>query len=237
MLHHHWSTTMKSVSLGTQIRQARKNANMTQGDVAEKLSISVQAVSQWETDKTIPTFSNLRDLKTIIGLEIDKNLSASDFLLHRHMSFDDEPVAVRAPLVPWKNPEQWANTELDWKSFKSDQFTPDEFFEVKWTPKGEVYALKARDNSLQPEFSRGDHIIIDTGRAAEKGDIVVAEIESKGVVWGRYHPLGFDQHRAPIFELRNNLKTMEPFVHRVDTDNPGRVLGVVREHRRYFRND
>lgn len=225
---------MVAPSLGSQIRDARKLAKMTQADVAEKLSLSVQAVSQWETDKTIPTFKNLIDLKKLIGLVVDDG--TSDFLMHRHVSWDEPEVAVRAPIVPWENPGQWRNLDI----FEhTREFVADDFLEVRWRPVGEVYALVVKDNTLRPDFARGDHIIIDTGRAAEKGDVVVAAIENTGrITWGKYVPLGVDEHRAPIFELAHHIDSIHgiPFK-RFDTENPGRVIGVVREQRRYFRRD
>lgn len=221
-------------SLGTQIKNARKLANMTQSDVADKLSISVQAVSQWETNKTIPTFRNLQDLKKVIGLTVDEGLSASSLLLHRHEPFLDSESSVRAPIVPWEKPEQWHNTELDFDNL--NQWYPDDFLEVKWKPRGEVYALIVPNDILKPDFTRGDHIIIDTGRAPEKDDVVVAEVNGL-VTWGRYRLMGTDAHRAPIFELHHNYMDRGIRHPRVDTSIPGRVIGVVREQRRYYRTD
>ncbi|MGO4139908.1 hypothetical protein ACEQ6A_36495, partial [Rhizobium brockwellii] len=76
-------------------------------------------------------------------------------------SWDEPDVAVRAPIVPWEHPEQWSNVAL----FEhAREFVADDFLEVRWKPIGDVYALAIKDNSLKPHFTRGDHIIIDTGR-------------------------------------------------------------------------
>ena len=44
----------KTVSLGNSLFQARKKCGLSQEDVAEKLGVSRQTVSKWETDETVP---------------------------------------------------------------------------------------------------------------------------------------------------------------------------------------
>jgi transcriptional regulator with XRE-family HTH domain len=216
--------------LGAEIRDARKAAGLTQSDVADKLKVSIQAISQWETNKTTPSFKNLRDLSKIINLKVYENPVTRSVMMDPALSFSNRP-AVKAPLVPWNAPGDWAQLDLDWDNL--DRWYPHEFLEVRWAPVGEVYALRLENSLLAPDFVKGDDIIIDTGRAPEKGDIVVAQVEG-AVTWGRYIPLGVDKHRAPIFEVQHNLPNISQT--RVDTDKPGHVIGVVREHRRYYRS-
>lgn len=229
---------MTSTSLGKQIKEARKRAGMTQADVAEKMSISVQAVSQWETNRTIPNYRNLRDLQRLIGMSIDDDMTAKDFLQNLHISWEDPEVAVRAPVVDWKNPSEWGNVDPE-DTDDEDPFRwiADDFLEVRWKPIGDVFALRVRNDYLKPDIAAGDFIIIDTGRAAEKNDVVVVETGDR-VIFGRYMPMGIDEHRAPIFEIRNNFPSPpNSSAKRFDAQNPGRVIGVVREQRRYFRMD
>ena len=59
------------MSIGSQIKAARKQKRMTQDNLAQALGgISVQAISQWETDKTVPTYERLVALKEILGVSI-----------------------------------------------------------------------------------------------------------------------------------------------------------------------
>ena len=59
------------MSFGQTIKKLRKNANMTQEELAELLSISPQAISRWETDAAMPDISFLRPLSTIFGVTSD----------------------------------------------------------------------------------------------------------------------------------------------------------------------
>ena len=59
------------MSFGQVIKRLRRNADMTQEQLAEMLSISPQAVSRWETDTAMPDISLLRPLSNIFGVTSD----------------------------------------------------------------------------------------------------------------------------------------------------------------------
>lgn len=59
------------MSFGQVIKKLRRNADMTQDQLAEMLSISPQAVSRWETDTAMPDISLLRPLSNIFGVTAD----------------------------------------------------------------------------------------------------------------------------------------------------------------------
>ena len=51
-----------NILLGKQIAMLRKRNNMTQAELAEKLSISYQAISQWEHSNTYPDITILPEI-------------------------------------------------------------------------------------------------------------------------------------------------------------------------------
>lgn len=55
----------------------RKRAGLSQGDVAERLNVSRQAVSHWETGFTVPSTDNLSHLGRLYGVTLDELLSYS----------------------------------------------------------------------------------------------------------------------------------------------------------------
>ena len=55
----------------------RKRAGLSQGDVAERLNVSRQAVSRWETGFTVPPTDNLSHLGRLYGVTLDELLSYS----------------------------------------------------------------------------------------------------------------------------------------------------------------
>ncbi|MBQ6876857.1 MAG: helix-turn-helix transcriptional regulator [Oscillospiraceae bacterium] len=59
-------------SIGENIKTARKKLNITQEDLATKLSVTRQAVSNWENGKTEPDIETLTKIAQIFDISIDK---------------------------------------------------------------------------------------------------------------------------------------------------------------------
>lgn len=58
-------------SFGTRLANIRKEKNLTQNDIADKLNISAQAVSKWENDLTSPDIETLIKLSDIFTISLD----------------------------------------------------------------------------------------------------------------------------------------------------------------------
>ena len=67
--------TMDTLKIGQYIQHLRKAAGMTQKDLAEKLSISFQAVSKWENGDALPDTGIILDLCDILNTTADKLLN------------------------------------------------------------------------------------------------------------------------------------------------------------------
>lgn len=60
------------MSLGEKIREQRKQAGLSQEQLAEKLNVSRQAITKWEMDKGIPDVANLIAISDEFGLSLDE---------------------------------------------------------------------------------------------------------------------------------------------------------------------
>lgn len=60
------------MNLGNNLFQARKKKGLSQEEVAEKLGISRQTVSKWETDETLPDIRQSKRLAVLYGLSLDE---------------------------------------------------------------------------------------------------------------------------------------------------------------------
>lgn len=69
---------MDIVRVGNFIMNKRKEAGMTQQQLAEKLNISFQSVSKWETGNAYPNVEILYDLATVLGVTTDEILTGSE---------------------------------------------------------------------------------------------------------------------------------------------------------------
>lgn len=66
---------MDQVKIGTFIAACRKEQQLTQAQLAEKLNITDRAVSKWETGKSMPDSSIMLELCGILGIKVNELLS------------------------------------------------------------------------------------------------------------------------------------------------------------------
>lgn len=59
------------LSFGQRLKLIRKEAQVTQAELAEKIMVSVQAISKWECDTSMPDISLLVPLAAILGVTTD----------------------------------------------------------------------------------------------------------------------------------------------------------------------
>ena len=60
------------MNLGNNLYQARKKKGLSQEEVAEKLGVTRQTISKWETDETIPDIRQAKRLAVLYGLSLDE---------------------------------------------------------------------------------------------------------------------------------------------------------------------
>lgn len=66
---------MDQIKIGAFIAQCRKEKNLTQTQLAERLEITKQAVSKWETGKGMPDVSLLQPLCSVLGISLNELFS------------------------------------------------------------------------------------------------------------------------------------------------------------------
>lgn len=62
---------LNSTMIGNKIATARKKINLSQSELAQKVSISPQAVGKWERGESMPDISTLNRLAEIFGLDLN----------------------------------------------------------------------------------------------------------------------------------------------------------------------
>ena len=64
--------------LGDNIKKYRKANNLSQEELAEKINVTRQSISLWETGKTQPSIDILVNLASVLGITTDELLKSSD---------------------------------------------------------------------------------------------------------------------------------------------------------------
>lgn len=101
-------------NIGRQISELRKSQGMTQMELADRMNISFQAVSNWERGNSMPDISKLPELAQLFGVTIDKLLGEKSELLENVVNdtaaqyLESNNVSLREfkQIVPLLKPEQ-----------------------------------------------------------------------------------------------------------------------------------
>ena len=67
-----------TVKIGKRIAELRKKRDMTQFEIADRLGISYQAVSNWERGNSMPDIAKLPELAEIFGVTVDEILGGGN---------------------------------------------------------------------------------------------------------------------------------------------------------------
>ena len=71
------------MKIGDKLKNARLHKKLTQEEVAEKLFVSRQSISNWENNKTYPDIGNVIALSDLYQISLDELLKGSDnFMKH-----------------------------------------------------------------------------------------------------------------------------------------------------------
>jgi len=96
----------KRSTLATNILNARHALKLTQGAVAERVGVSIEAVSGWEKDKYVPATDNLQALAQVLDTTVDKLLSEQSSFREKNRIFDESHMSTflkaRFTVGEWK---------------------------------------------------------------------------------------------------------------------------------------
>lgn len=77
------------MKIGDKLKKARMDKKLTQEEVAEKIFVSRQSISNWENNKTYPDIGNVIALSDLYQISLDELLKGSDnFMKHLEESTD-----------------------------------------------------------------------------------------------------------------------------------------------------
>lgn len=105
------------MSLGKNIQYLRKQKRITQEKLAEKMSVSRQTVSKWETDEIVPELSKLVSLGDLFSCKLDtlvrENLTGCDEIYSEITIKTIEGFRMARYVMITPNPENDVNRYMD----------------------------------------------------------------------------------------------------------------------------
>ena len=100
---------MDQVKIGKFIAECRKNVNLTQMQLAEKLNITDKAVSKWERGISMPDSSIMLELCDIIGISVNELLSGEKIIMENNEEKNKELLLEMAKEIEKKNKTIWSS--------------------------------------------------------------------------------------------------------------------------------
>lgn len=94
------------MTLGEKIQQCRKRLGMSQEDLGQRMLVSRQTISLWESDQTMPTIDNLVRLREIFGISLDE-------LLTGELPEETKEIAEKAPEPDLKYSFEFSKEDAD----------------------------------------------------------------------------------------------------------------------------
>lgn len=130
------------MNLGNNLFQARKKVGLSQEVVAEKLGVSRQTISKWETNETIPDIYQSKKLAKLYNLTLDELID-----------FDIDLKEIEQII---KNSNDEKESKINWTNAWGKKYpvllTYSKIVNI------DKYALKIREllNNLQKEYNYND---------------------------------------------------------------------------------
>ena len=234
---------MSDANFPGRLRAKRKERGLTQEQLAAQLNVTVQAISNWETNKSGASHQNIVALSKVLTvnwgwLGYGEEVDDPDRLVEEKtieggygnscLTYSREEISLWAQRFPTAEVEIVEMLDL----MPGDLDTPyRETLDVRFSPSGKLFATSIITESMRPEFDLNDLIIFDTGIEPAPGDYVMCyNGQSRKVV--------FRKLRKVTLENGSNVDHLIPLnpdypLISVNPAKSDRILGTLIEHRRY----
>ena len=83
---------MNQITIGNFIEKKRKEQNLTQAQLAEKLGVSNKTVSKWENGKCMPDYGVIQPLCTELGVTVSELMDGEEQAQDSIRAYDDEQI-------------------------------------------------------------------------------------------------------------------------------------------------
>ncbi len=128
--------------LGESLCRARKACGLSQEEVAEKLGVSRQTISKWETDETLPDIRQAKRLSTLYHVTLDELVS-----------FDIE---VRAIQEMVRQTSEETQKKIDWTKLWSEKYPILASYQSEVSIEDYTSPLQALLDRLKQDYGYGD---------------------------------------------------------------------------------
>lgn len=155
-------------TLGSYIKAKREERELSAREVARRAGISDGHVLYIENEQRKPTFDVLMKILKALNADVQEFLQETGYI-----PVNVEPATLKkmrpVPVISWVTAGRWEAV--------CDNFQPgdaDDWIETEVKGKN-VFALKIKGDSMEPEFNEGEIVIVNPHVEAKSGDYVVVK--------------------------------------------------------------
>lgn len=207
-------------SIASQIKKLRNGRGWTQPQLADKLSVSKQTISNWETGIKVPRMGSLQKLADLFNVKIGEITNAS-------IEYDDASILNKPSNViyPLSDSLQRVRIPIIGEIACGDPITAEENIEgyteetfEKPIPSGTLFALRCKGHSMEPTIHDGSLVTIREQPTVEDGEIAAVLVDGDNEA-----TLKRVKHQGDLIMLMPDNKEYDPII--LDKNNPGRIVG------------
>ena len=216
------------MTLSERIQTARKQAKLTQKELADRVGISQTAVHKLECGRSKSSRRTVaialtcgvdpiwldtgRGEMSLMGAtpgmtQVELAKAAEDGELYR------APIFARLPLISWEDASKGCEESPDSFHPKAEAWIP-----VAPRSSDRSFALRVPDDSMEPEFQEGEIIIVDPTLPGKHNQFLVARMEGDSMATFK---------QLSVSGNRTYLKPMNSRYPLIDVQGSVRVCGVV----------
>lgn len=209
-------------TIASQIKKLRKSRGWTQPQLADKLAVSKQTISNWETGIKVPRMGSLQKLADLFNVKIGEITNAS-------INKDDKITGTKPTNViyPLDKSFQRITIPIIGEIACGDPITAEENIEgyteevfERPIPSGTLFGLRCKGHSMEPTIHDGSVVTIREQTDVEDDEIAAVLVDDNCEA-----TLKRIKHQGNSIILIPDNKEFSPII--LNKENPGRILGKV----------
>lgn len=218
---------MNTETLGSRIRQKRKELKLSQMQLAQRMSNCTHAsISQWEKDLSKPNAENVYELSVALNCDIYWLLKGVS--VHNNVAPAPVDLMTSGKLIPVLHAEKVIQCHRDASFHSSNE---DESIMIDSPTAEYCFAYRVTDDSMKPLFFEDDLVVFDTSLKPEPGEFVLARVDCcTGLVFRKFSIESIAGTGECVFKLTpvaDEYPLISSQQHEIE------IIGVMVEHRIY----